>query len=222
MWRRAVPHRRRAGDRGLSAQRRRSSLSAAPWRRRWHDPLPLNGSDVAVDAPPTERLSETLRERLGQDGHQGRLRCGRLRGLHGASGRAAVCACLTPAARVEGRAVTTVEGETPELTRLRASFLAHGAAQCGICTPGMLLTAAELLPDRPALRRPRWNRRWAASFAAAPAIAASSRPWWRRGRATCRQNPGRCRVQRPGGWTARPRWRATASGPTNGPRARWW
>jgi aldehyde oxidoreductase len=62
-----------------------------------------------------------------------------------------------PAARVEGRAVTTVEGETPELARLRAAFHAHGAAQCGICTPGMLLTAAELLArDRsPDLRRGR-------------------------------------------------------------------
>ena len=58
---------------------------------------------------------------------------------------AAVCACLTPVARVAGYPVTAVEGETPEMTRLRAGFHAHGAAQCGICTPGMLLSAVELL-----------------------------------------------------------------------------
>ena len=58
-----------------------------------------------------------------------------------------VCACLTPAARVAGRRVTTVEGLAggPELSRLQAAFLRHGAAQCGICTPGMLMAATALL-----------------------------------------------------------------------------
>ncbi|HEY6918164.1 MAG TPA: molybdopterin cofactor-binding domain-containing protein, partial [Tabrizicola sp.] len=105
----------------------------------------LDGADVAVDAPPTERLSETLRERLGKVGTKvgcGGGDCGACTVLLDG---AAVCACLTPAMRAEGRAVTTVEAETPELTRLRESFHAHGAAQCGICTPGMLVTAADLL-----------------------------------------------------------------------------
>jgi aldehyde oxidoreductase len=105
----------------------------------------LNGSDVAVEAPPTERLSETLRERLGKVGTKVGCDAGDCGACTVLLDGAAVCACLTPAARVEGRAVTTIEGETPELARLRASFHAHGAAQCGICTPGMLLTAAELL-----------------------------------------------------------------------------
>ena len=105
----------------------------------------LNGSDVAVTAPPTERLSETLRERLGQVGTKVGCDAGDCGACTVLLDGAAVCACLTPVARVEGRAVTTVEGETPELTRLRDSFHAHGAAQCGICTPGMLLTAADLL-----------------------------------------------------------------------------
>lgn len=105
----------------------------------------LNGADVAVEAPPTERLSETLRERLGLVGTKVGCDAGDCGACTVLLDGAAVCACLTPAARVAGRHVTTVEGETPELTRLRASFLAQGAAQCGICTPGMLLTAAELL-----------------------------------------------------------------------------
>jgi CO/xanthine dehydrogenase Mo-binding subunit/aerobic-type carbon monoxide dehydrogenase small subunit (CoxS/CutS family) len=105
----------------------------------------LNGGLVEVEAPPTERLSEVLRERLGRTGTKVGCDAGDCGACTVLLDGAAVCACLTPAARVEGRAVTTVEAQTPELMRLRASFHAHGAAQCGICTPGMLLTAAELL-----------------------------------------------------------------------------
>lgn len=105
----------------------------------------LNGVSVALEAPPTERLSQVLRERLGKVGTKVGCDAGDCGACTVLVDGAAVCACLMPAARVEGRAVTTVEGETPELTRLRAAFHAHGAAQCGICTPGMLLTAADLL-----------------------------------------------------------------------------
>jgi aldehyde oxidoreductase len=104
----------------------------------------LNGTPVEVAAPPTERLSETLRERLGKAGTKVGCDAGDCGACSVLVDGKAVCACLTPAARVAGCAVTTVEGATPELTRLRASFHAHGAAQCGICTPGMLITAADL------------------------------------------------------------------------------
>ncbi|MCX7288891.1 MAG: molybdopterin-dependent oxidoreductase [Rhodobacterales bacterium] len=109
----------------------------------------LNGASAAVDAPPTERLSETLRERLGLVGTKVGCDAGDCGACTVLLDGQAVCACLTPAARVAGRQVTTVEGETPELARLRAAFLAAGAAQCGICTPGMLMTAAELLALNP-------------------------------------------------------------------------
>ena len=63
----------------------------------------------------------------------------------------AVCACLTPAARVEGRAVMTVEGlDGPEaVAAARRRSTRHGAAQCGICTPGMLIAATALLARVP-------------------------------------------------------------------------
>src|SRR6185503_7233561 len=66
-----------------------------------------------------------------------------------------VCACLVATAQIEGARIDTVEGAGPGgLTdRLRTAFLAHGAAQCGICTPGMLMAAADLLARNPAPSR---------------------------------------------------------------------
>jgi len=110
----------------------------------------LNGENRATEAASTERLSHVLRERLGLTGTKIGCEagdCGSCTVL--VEGRA-VCACLTPVAQVEGRAVDTVEAQSPILTRLRAAFLRHGAAQCGICTPGMLMAAAELLYRNPA------------------------------------------------------------------------
>ena len=70
---------------------------------------------------------------------------------------AQACACLVPLAQAAGRAVTTVEGlaATPMGAALQRAFLHHGAAQCGICTPGMLMAASELLAadPRPTRRR---------------------------------------------------------------------
>jgi aldehyde oxidoreductase len=109
----------------------------------------LNGKPVAPDVSPTRRLSEVLREDLGLKG----TKVGCDAGDCGActilvDGRAQ-CACLIPAARVQGRTVQTVESQSPELARLRAAFLRHGAAQCGICTPGMLMAGVELLARNP-------------------------------------------------------------------------
>lgn len=107
----------------------------------------LNGVPQRIAAQPTDRLSDVLREALGLTG----TKVGCNAGDCGActvliDGRQA-CACLTAVAQVAGRAVQTVEGlaRGERLDRLQQAFLAHGAAQCGICTPGMLMAAADLL-----------------------------------------------------------------------------
>ncbi|HAJ76597.1 MAG TPA: (2Fe-2S)-binding protein, partial [Gammaproteobacteria bacterium] len=105
--------------------------------------LNVNGQTRLVDVAPTETLAFTLRNKLGLTG----LKVACNRGECGActvllDGRQ-VCACLVPAGQVAGRSVTTVEGlaENGTLSRLQAAFDAEGAAQCGICTPGMLMAA---------------------------------------------------------------------------------
>jgi len=107
----------------------------------------VNGEACRRAVDPASRLAEVLRDALGFTG----TKIGCDAGDCGActvllDGRQ-VCACLTAAAQAEGRAITTVEGlaRNGELDRLQRAFLAHGAAQCGICTPGMLIAASDLL-----------------------------------------------------------------------------
>ncbi|OYU19877.1 MAG: aldehyde oxidase [Rhodobacteraceae bacterium PARR1] len=109
----------------------------------------LNGQAITTDTAPTRRLSEVLREDLGMKGTKVGCDAGDCGSCTVLVDGRAMCACLTPAARVQGAHVETIEGETPELTRLRAAFLRHGAAQCGICTPGMLMAAVDLLGRNP-------------------------------------------------------------------------
>ncbi len=103
----------------------------------------LNDKAVEFAGPPATRLASVLREAFGLAG----TKIGCDAGDCGActillDGRQ-VCSCLVAAAQVEGRRVETVE--SARLGQLQESFLAHGAAQCGICTPGMLMAACELL-----------------------------------------------------------------------------
>ncbi len=107
----------------------------------------LNGRPVRVLADPARRLADVLRDELGLTGTKIGCNAGDCGACTVLLDGAQVCACLVPLGRVTGRAVTTVEGlgEGESLGRLQAAFLRHGAAQCGICTPGMLMAAAELL-----------------------------------------------------------------------------
>ena len=110
--------------------------------------LQVNGSERELVGAPSRRLSDALRDELGLIGtkvgcHAGD--CGACTVLLDAE---QVCSCIVAVGQCEGRAVTTVEGLAgPDgaLSRLQQSFVAHGAAQCGICTPGMVLAAFELL-----------------------------------------------------------------------------
>lgn len=112
--------------------------------------LSVNGQALNLAAPPSRRLSQVLRETAGLTGTKVGCDAGDCGACTVLMDGAPVCACLTPAARAEGRQVETVESADPLLNRLRAAFLAQGAAQCGICTPGMLMAALSLLRDVPA------------------------------------------------------------------------
>jgi CO/xanthine dehydrogenase Mo-binding subunit/aerobic-type carbon monoxide dehydrogenase small subunit (CoxS/CutS family) len=107
----------------------------------------LNGAAVTVASDPCRRLSDVLRDDLGLTGTKVGCDAGDCGACTVHLDGQAVCACLTPLWRVEGRAVGTVEGLAPQggAEGLRAAFLRHGAAQCGICSPGMLMAASALL-----------------------------------------------------------------------------
>ena len=110
--------------------------------------LELNGESRRIDASPLERLSHALRECCGLRGVKVGCDAGDCGACTVLVDGEPVCACLTCVGQVEGRAVETVEGlsdSDPIVARLRAAFHFHGAAQCGVCTPGMLLAAVALL-----------------------------------------------------------------------------
>jgi aerobic-type carbon monoxide dehydrogenase small subunit (CoxS/CutS family) len=106
----------------------------------------LNGRDVEVALHPLTRLLDALRETLGLTGTKegcGEGECGACTVL--VDGRA-VNSCLLPIAHVAGREVTTIEGLVGH-EALQHGFVTEGGAQCGICTPGMILAASVLPPD---------------------------------------------------------------------------
>jgi len=107
----------------------------------------INGHSVAVEVSGSRRLLDVIREDLGATGTKegcGEGECGACSVLIDGE---VVDSCLIAVGQVEGREVTTVEGlaDGGRLTALQQAFIAHGAAQCGICTPGLLLAAHVLL-----------------------------------------------------------------------------
>ena len=113
----------------------------------------VNGVARRLDVPPMKRLLDVLRQECGLTGTKegcGEGECGACTVLvNGAT----VNSCLVPVVQVDGARVVTVEGLSrgPRLAALQTAFVANGGTQCGICTPGMLLSAHELLARR---RRP--------------------------------------------------------------------
>ena len=111
----------------------------------------VNGTPVAAATTPVQRLSRVLRDELGLTGTKVGCDAGDCGACTVLLDGEPVCACLVPAAQAEGREVTTVEGlarRPPLFDRLQRAFLCHGAAQCGACTPGMLVSATALLEKR--------------------------------------------------------------------------
>ncbi len=109
--------------------------------------LTVNGKPQILHCAPSKRLVYALREDLGLTGTKVGCDAGDCGACTVLLEGKQVCACITPAAQAEGCNVTTVEGlaEEGKLNTLQQAFLKHGAAQCGICTPGMLMAASDLL-----------------------------------------------------------------------------
>ncbi len=107
----------------------------------------VNGDPVEVEAPGMRRLLDVLREDLALTGTKegcGEGECGACSVLLDG---AVVDACLVPVCQVDGTSIRTVEGlgTQEQLNDLQAAFLETGGAQCGICTPGMLMAAEAFL-----------------------------------------------------------------------------
>ena len=106
----------------------------------------LNGEAANWDGAPVTRLAAALRDDLGLPGTKVGCDAGDCGACTVLLDGRQVCACLVAMGQMDGRRVETVEGRANgTLSRLQQAFLAHGAAQCGICTPGMLMAAEELV-----------------------------------------------------------------------------
>lgn len=112
----------------------------------------LNGVRVTVATSPLARLSEVLRDALGARDVKVGCNAGDCGACTVLIDGAALCACITPVCQAAGARVETLAGlavDDPIAGRLGAAFLRHGAAQCGICTPGLIVSAVALLQRTP-------------------------------------------------------------------------
>lgn len=111
----------------------------------------VNGRQQTFQAHPLARLLDVLREQLNLKGAKegcGEGECGACAVLMNGE---LVNSCLVPVLQVEGAEITTIEGvaKDNQLHAVQEAFLAAGGAQCGICTPGMIIAAVNLLEKIP-------------------------------------------------------------------------
>ncbi len=109
--------------------------------------LSVNGEIHEIGVKPNDTLLEVLRDKLGFIGTKGGCGVGECAACTVLKDGKPILSCLTLAVDVAGSDITTIEGMSVEedLDALQESFIQNGAVQCGFCSPGMLLTAKELL-----------------------------------------------------------------------------
>ena len=111
----------------------------------------VNQKHYELEVPPMKRLLDVLREDLRLTGTKegcGEGECGSCSVLLNDE---VVNSCLVPVCQIENATIVTVEGLAQDgiLSAVQQAFLRHGGAQCGICTPGMLIAATALLQENP-------------------------------------------------------------------------
>ena len=113
--------------------------------------LTVNGEPHEADVWGGESLLYALRERLGLPGSKNACEQGECGSCSVLLDGTLVCACLVLAAQADGHEVVTVEGlgERGRLHRVQEAFVEAGAVQCGFCTPGLVVAAADLLERSP-------------------------------------------------------------------------
>jgi carbon-monoxide dehydrogenase small subunit len=113
--------------------------------------LRVNGVPAEADCWEGESLLFALREKLGYPGSKNACEQGECGSCSVLLDGVLVCACLVLAAQADGHDVTTVEGlaDGDRLHRVQEAFVEAGAVQCGFCTPGLVVAAADLLERSP-------------------------------------------------------------------------
>jgi len=115
--------------------------------------LTVNGNREEVKVWPTETLADTLRDKLGLTGTKIMCNEGECGACTVLLGGKPILSCLTLAIECAGKDILTIEGladlMTGELHPIQQAFVEHSGMQCGVCTPGMILTAKALLDENP-------------------------------------------------------------------------
>jgi aerobic carbon-monoxide dehydrogenase small subunit len=111
----------------------------------------INGRAVTFDTYPMARLLDVLREQPGLTGTKEGCGEGECGACSIEMDGALINSCLVPALQADNAKIRTIEGvsEYGQLNAVQRAFLTHGGAQCGICTPGMILAALNLLTRNP-------------------------------------------------------------------------